>query len=352
MSNAEKFEVLNEKFWIPEEGLFDEPSDSRSEDYRPWEATPISEHVSEVSTHQRAVEAMTFEMLKGGSYPYLTPQLEDYVSLIYFSREANRKTKNAQSYHNIALSDDELFAAVTGDDRYDVWHAQERMLQGRAKPDEIRSIREHRMMASAELAKLTHMYGYRLEHIEPMRAEALQGVEALGGVVFDTPTEEYSIIAADNSITRSNHLTFGLTMTRVRHLATIGTTEVKERSSFIVVLNNQTRLDSELIKNLKSVEVRGEPEDALGQPSSWVQAMKSFGLDAEVKKYLEANDFETILPMSTTIFEHDPEVSALIKEKHAAQESLSTPDIIKKAREDYIRSMGGIVIVNGSNKKK
>ena len=345
MIDSERSEVLVEKYWKPEEGFFDEPSLSRPEDYRPWEATPVSESEHEVKGHQRAVEKMTYGMLRGGTYPYLTQQLEDYVSLIYFSREANRRTKNAESFgHSLPLD-------TSGLPDPSVTARELRVIAGRAVPAEIRQVRKERRMGSAELAKLTHMFGYRLEYIDAMRADVLKDVEAAGGTVHEDPEEEYTIIAADNSITRLNRLSFGLTMTRIRRIATIGDAQDIERSSFIVRLNDHSRLDPALIKQLKAIDVRGEPEDAFGKPARWAQTMMELGLAAEVKTHLDSNDFETIVPMSTTSFEYDPIVAAAIK-AHLKEESVSASDLIMKAREDYIKSVGGIALFGsrGNNK--
>lgn len=348
MADFERFETLNEKYWKPEEGFFDEPGVSRSDDYCPWESTPISEQEWEVQEHQRAVDTMTYEMLQGGSYPHLTQQLEDYVSLIYFSREANRKTKNVQSYRNSLPLGPEGELNLPGD----IITMNHRMIAGRAAPNEIRQVRKARKMGSAELAKLTHIYGYRLEHIDAMRADVLGEVEASGGVIHKNPVEEYSIIAADNAITHVNKLSFALTMTRVRHLATIGDAKDIERSSFIVLLNNQSRLDPDLIEKLKSVEIQGGPEDPSREPTAWVRSMMDFGLADEVKKHLDSNDFETIVPMSTTIFEYDPKVIAEIRSMPRTEESISSSELIKIARQDYIKSVGGIAMFNRHDSKE
>lgn len=347
MADFERFETLHEKYWKPEVGFFDEPSLSRSENYMPWETTPVSEQEQEVQEHQRAVDTMKYDMLRGGSYPYATQQLEDYVSLIYFSREANRRTKNVQSFHNTPSG---TLSRTLDLPSFNV--KTRRFIAGVASPHESRQVRKERQMGSAELAKLTHMYGYRLEYIDAMRTDVLKGVEADGGVVHENPTEEYAIIAADNAITHSNELSFGLTMTRVRHIATIGDAKDIERSSFIVLLNDQSRLDPELVKKLKSIEIRGEPEDALGEPTDWARSMMDFGLAEEVKKHIDVNDFETIIPMSTTIFEYDPKVVAEIQSMPRMEDPINASEIINQARQDYVRSKGGIALFNshGSNK--
>jgi hypothetical protein len=346
MTDLERYETLTEKHWKPELGFFVEPSTSRRTDYRPWETTPISEQKTEVQVHQRAVDTMTYGMLGGGSYPYKTQQLEDYVSLMYFSREANRKTKNTQSFNNSLTP--QLSPDVSGR----VTPMKLRMIDGRASPSEIREVRAARGMGSAELAKLTHIFGYRLENIDLMREDVLRDVEVQGGVIHENPTEEYAIIAADNSITHSHQLQFALTMVRIRHIATIGEAKDIERSSFIVLLNNQSRLDEELVKRLKSVKINGEPENENGDPSNWARQMMELGLTAEVKKHLDSNDFETIVPMSTTIFEYDPKVIAEVKALRNSEALLNTSDIIQQARQAYLKSVGGIALFGSHAPKK
>ena len=346
MQDQERRERLVETSWKPEIGYFDEPSAGREATYRPWEATPVDLMDFDILAHQQEVGSLNLSMLDGGSYPYLTPRRKDFVDLIYFSREANRNTKNAQSYGSGLYARSPRLGPLTPE-QFSLMN--QRTLAGVAKPGEIHQVRKARGNGAGELTKLSHHFGYRLEYIDAMREEVITDLAALGAEIHEDPEHEYEIIAADNGITQSMYLEFGLAMTRKRHIATIDNAKVVERSSFIVLLDGRTQLDPTLIAQLKSVKIDGTPKTKSGKQSPWVKLLMASGeLEEYVRMHLEENDFETIIPMSTTIFEYDRDLQEQIEAKRK-QEQPDTSDIVRSAREEHIRALGGMAFTNGSD---
>ncbi|HEU4830687.1 MAG TPA: hypothetical protein VFS65_00770 [Candidatus Saccharimonadales bacterium] len=269
-----------------------EPIKGREESYIPWEATPARIGDPDVVSHQSDVARQARDML--ALVPsFITKQQMDFVEMIYLSREANRNVNNSHSYDNLlnadALSDDLQIA--------DMYRRAE---LGLACPRELLTLMDSLGMGSIELAKLTHIYGHRLEFLDPMRKDIESTITLRGGIVYDDPNEEFEIIALDSGVTNKRGVTDSLAMKRKRAIGKIDKTVIFERTSFIVRIDEMSDFDQELSRKMR------ELDEALPE-SIRIKAMLWDGkLETEVKRLVDGDDLISTIPLSSTTYAFNP----------------------------------------------
>lgn len=271
--------------WRPESGILPEP---HRPDYYPWEPTPGKIYHPEIADHQLTVREQASMMLeKEFRPPFVNERLAEFVELTYWSREANRSAENTDSY-NQSLHD-------SADTDPDLKEKLQKAELGKASPQEVLELIDRLGMGSAELARLTHIYGYRIEHIEAMRNHVNEGIVARGGEVFEHPDTVFSIVALDTAVTAYGQLSFGIAMKRKRTIGRVDDTDVFERTTFIVLLNEKSHINRIVAKYLKSIPTNDSQEATR-------QMLINGLLEKEVLRLLKADDFESLIPMSTTIY--------------------------------------------------
>lgn len=287
-----------------------EPIEGRIRPYIPWEPTPLRPR--NVSEHQEAVRRQHLDILEKHKPGFVTPMLYQFIETMYWHREANRSTKNIESYRNslYALSDVPdplLHQYVSFADA------------GEARPTELLYIMDKLGMSSIELAKLTHSYGYRLEHLPDMRKSVQDSILSAGGEYYQNPEESFKIEAFDQSV-NDDQPCIGVMMRRKRKIGTTASADIFERSSFIVNLYRSSHLDSELIKTLQNFIAEAEfhhNSDISGDVYSLAYAIANQNrrFDTAIKAHMDADDFETLIPLSTTIWAANEETNRKVLEK-------------------------------------
>ncbi len=290
--------------WQPEKGAILEP---QRQDYKPWHATPgnvchpgVVLRQSEARGQTAASLALAIERRP----PFANPDHESYVNgldafveMVYWARGANRAIKNTDSFNQPLY------------DRVDLDPTQRAKLEkaelGSAEPDEILELIDKLGMGSAELAGLTHIYGYRIEFQQAMREHVKDAINSRGGDVYDKPEITYDIIAVDTSITHKDHLSIAIAMKRNTVVGCVDETVIYERTTFIVRIDKASQLDQKVAEYLRTISLTkqkagtGPSDDPIGWKD---QVMQDGRLVEEIKWLLESNAFESVIPMSTTIF--------------------------------------------------
>lgn len=309
--------------WRPEAGILPEPT---RPDYYPWEPTPGKIYNLEIADHQLSVREQASMMLEEGLRPpHVDEKLAEFVELMYWSREANRSAENTDSY-NQSLHDN------AGNDP-DLREKLQKAELGKASPQEILELIDKLGMGSAELARLTHIYGYRIEHIEAMRSHVNEGIVARGGEVFESPEAVFNIVALDVAVTARGQLSFGIAMKRKRTIGRVDSTDVFERTTFIVRLDEKSHINRVVAKYLKSIPTN----DPLGAAR---QMLVNGLLEKEVLRLLKADDFESLIPMSTTIYACNEKNRLNIEAELKKEQAATTVEILKMNPEcsaDLIR---------------
>lgn len=256
--------------------------------YVPWEATP-GKTIARVQTgvDDRAFMELDSRLLP----PYINPEdksyvanLDKFVDMIQLSDGARRDTKNSASYAS------KLVDAAGASPELQAKLARGEL--GTATMPEVFELINGLGMESAELARLTHPYGYRLEYLEAMRREAQNSIIYCSGQLYDNPDVKYKIIALDTSVTLDDFLSMAIAMKRTNAVGWVGDTDVYERSTFIVRLDDASHFDQAVAKHLKSIPAETGKNE-----------MMQYGrLEEEAKRLLAADDIESVIPISTTVY--------------------------------------------------
>lgn len=329
--------------WSPFDVEIHEPLADRESGSVPWSATPTK--LSNVSEYQKAVRSQSLDILDHYIPSFVDERLAKYVEGIYLSRQANRNTRNAMSYGN------QLYKTDTVTDPF-LLEAIDRAEHGVAEPYELLAVGASLGLGSIELAKLTHLYGYRLQNIIPMRKSVNEAIALYDGEIFKPPVEEYEIIAHDRAVTGMNHVEFALTMKRKRLVGAVGSSEIYERSSFIVRLDDESHIDQKLAARIKGLVMTEESDEIVNGQERWKTAIMHIKEFIPVVHWLlSENDFESIIPLSTTVYAHNMIVEKLLGEREDNKKTL-----VRKSDYEQVpsvisaRNVAGMLIVNSHRK--
>lgn len=295
-----------ERDWKPQRGVIPEPVSGREGIYRPWEHTPADLVDPRVVAHQRDVYSQGDSILKYHIPEHIDSRLADFIETIYMMREAERRTKNSKNFTRRERELEDI-------EDMRIREFVDKMIIGTSNAEEVLVAMIALGIVSTEVTKLMHLFGYRLEYIDDMREEVTQAIEHLGGVVYDSPEEEYEILTQDNLADPAAKLEFALSMKRRRHLGTIGDVQLYERSSFIVRIDPDSHFDQALADHLRRMDIEGMLPIIDGQPVWKTVIMEGTPFLEQVKSFLKYNDLVTIIPLSTTIYAHNPVAEATVE---------------------------------------
>lgn len=161
---------------------FSEPDDRPS--YVPYEPTPIASLNSsaggnvhhEIKPHQERVDRLIRPLIDTHAPDTVPGHVKEMAILDYDAGDVQRSIKGYFSYvewkskHPI-ISDD-------------LENIEDKLLRGSHTPGEGLSFLRQTELESAELFKLSHPWGYRLQHLSPAREALREGIFQNGGVVY------------------------------------------------------------------------------------------------------------------------------------------------------------------------
>lgn len=263
--------------------------------------TPLNRELTFESQLQLSLDLRKLTYGLPESAPRTTPkEVWSYIHESFFHRFYGRAAANEENFLTaLATVDDNVFDK-------DVREMIRRGEAGTASPQELLLVRELLQIRSVELACLTHTYGEGIyPHLEEMRDYVKTAVQQMGGYLYDEPTERYRAKEFVLNMERQPDYTIGILMTRKRELGIMPDgTIIKERSSF--VLRSDCLTDAE-IAALETVDLDAE---------DWQDRMVQVGgLAEKIKVLLDEDDFELAIPMSTTIYAHNPKTEQLVRER-------------------------------------
>ncbi|RWZ78706.1 MAG: hypothetical protein EOT05_03080 [Candidatus Microsaccharimonas sossegonensis] len=251
-----------------------------------WGTTPLV-NTPEVVLQQNDVKSQIAALFENGNIPrYVSKNLAEYIAVLNMSRTYNRENHNRNSY---------AYRGKTDLDGVPL-EAQEvinRALMGFASPAELLLIARNLEIPTIELASLTHPYGQRIEMLEPMRAAVNDAVDIFGGQRVIDQMPVYTVKGSDNP--HDPTIMEGIHTTRKRIIGVLpDTTELMERSSFVLLVNN---LPKEVTDKIRLVSYGATWAD---------EVLHSQDLDVLIPVLLEENVYDTAIPISTTVVAINP----------------------------------------------
>jgi hypothetical protein len=300
MTNEQDFELPKKELDIPDslylgpEMLMDLERTSRGEPLT-WGATPLEPHRKDIAIQQSNVQSEISEYFpkSGKDVPFkLKWDTARYIEDNYVMRTAHRVNRNYESYQSRGKFD-------ISEVPIEALSFVDRSLTGHASPAEIIATADIQQIPTAELASLSHPYGKRMEHLEPARAAVREGILFFGGELCET-NHQYEVKSSNYFTDEYKAIEPSLLMTRMTQMGKIGEDiAVFERSSFVVILS---RLVPEFSEQIQAIEYnKSWSSDILHIP----------GFSEAVERALEANNYESVVPISTTVFETN---NRLVKE--------------------------------------
>lgn len=222
--------------------------------------------------------------------------LKNYNPL-FSERFNNRVTANAENYSRRLYSPEDVVNFLNEIDPSGMsgllfLESLGRADRGEASMGELLAIQSLLGMASIELGCASHPMGSGLEHLKNLRDTTIECIKRSGGTYVDQPESRYrvkKIIGLEKDDIKGAS---GYVMTRKRVIGHMPDgTVIKERTSFIL---NLSRIPEPIRRAVQGIDpMSRESQDELAIAG---------GIDAFIEQCLADNDFETVLPMSTTVY--------------------------------------------------
>ena len=270
----------------------------------PLSTTGLPEVAKRQETVQENLRKRITKKLRGRS-----PLIRDFAEYNFLGRFARRLDRNRASY------DTRLEAEIPES----IKPAHDRVLIGDGSIRDALEVITGTKMRSIELARLTHpnIDMATNEDLQEMHEMAYEAIAELGGVIHEDTETTYelsnvdtivpcgSVDAAGNPVENAA-VREGIMATAKRQIGTMPDgTLVVERTSYIIDLNKLPLETAEAIRSVNTL-----------QTPNFLQAITEIAHLNELLPYLieHDGDEESVIPMSTTIFAHNPLVAELINE--------------------------------------
>jgi len=267
-----------------------------------WGATPLDR----MSTLQQQLELVID--LQEFTYRHIPDDIDmeiiDFVHTTFAARFHGRAEANEENYMTSLNATDAVFSP-------EIIEMFIRGEHGHALPAELLLIRELKGIRSVELACLTHPYGTRIEeYLEVMRKSVKDQVEFMGGSYYDEPETRYRVKEIIGYAKGEEKFDKGVLMTRKRTLGVMPDgTIIRERSSFVLRLDDIMPVTDEERKALESVDLKSE---------DWQDELVRAGkLDLLADILTKMNEYSLAIPIATTIYAYNPNTALLIEDRDA-----------------------------------
>lgn len=247
-----------------------------------WGSTPLVAS-SDVKIQQQAAKSKIGELFEDDNIPnYVSQNLAEYIDVLNMSRTVKRETLNQDSFvyrEKIDLDGIPLEAL-------EVFN---RAVKGFASPAELLFIQKLMGVPSIELASLTHPYGQRIEMLKEMRPAVNEAIVMMGGTLVRGVPPTFEVIASDNP--HNPAAIEGIHMTRKTLFGHVDDTEIVERSSFVILLD---QLPPERARAVRALPFENN--------KLWAEQVGQACGFAELAPLLLDNDeYDKAIPVSTTV---------------------------------------------------
>lgn len=310
-----------------------------------WGATPLNTYHDPALINQQEqvrdkLEQRSLEVPpEVGEIP---PEIQRYVAQNFMSRFNGRTMANIDNFSRRLRSN---LAEFDMQDRMVLTKA----MWGQANPAELLHVRCAFGMASVELGCLSHPYGVLTDQdkLDDMRDSVRGAISLFGGELAIKETDEttggfedleegldgrdvFAIKRADNtqySGDQMHHLQKVFLVTRKRNLGLLPDGSIiRERSSFIVRIDEDSKYDQEIAAKMRKVRLTYNE-----------RAMERLARISEIDRLLPpmiANrEFGTVIPLSTTVYAFNRLTDERIKarDRQRRQEELRLRELRREA---------------------
>jgi hypothetical protein len=286
-----------------------------------WGITPLDSFNGDLKKQQRDVYDWRMGLIKNAP-EYINESLYNYIECVFLNRATTMNMANYNSFYTRDLVDDkdlpsddkELFSLAT---------------IGKASPAELMYLRNLYGLSSVELGCVTHPYGQRMEHLDQMRDSVNEAISMFNGKKLDIVN--YKIKNTDVILhPREEGVSDAFFMTRKRDLAQLAdNTIIRECSSFIVRIDQDSDFDQDLANNIRSVKLNNIQNVTK-------RLTRAGNLNVVVPQLLEENNYKTIVPLTTVTYAFNDETKSQIDISERQSEFMISQE------EKTIRSLGEV----------
>lgn len=286
-----------------------------------WGATPLY-----INSKQMDVYRILNKRIQR-SAPKSTPgDVKEFVSQHFMSRFFQRQDRNDKSFN-----DRGLIVIENLDEQYEEILCA--AIDGSSNPNDLLKLREKLDMPSIELARLTHPYGTHMETLDEMRQAIDFAIESNGGELIDDDSMTTYGVDGAHIRDKGENIELGFLMKRKRVrgiLRVPDRTVVMERSTFVLRVDEESRLDQDIARQFRSIKIDKNPD--------WnKQVMEVINANNLMPELLINNEFDIAIPLSTTTYAYNPwrvyELDEAEKNKRASK--CDDPEWLAIARKRF-----------------
>lgn len=279
-----------------------------------WGATPLNTyHDPRLISHQEQVrdELEKRSLDVPPEVGYIPPEIQQYVAQNFMSRFNGRTMANIDNFSRRLRPN---LVEFDIEDRMVLAKA----MWGQANPAELLHVRCVFGMASVELGCLSHPYGVLTDQdkLDDMRGSVKEAILMFGGELavremdaaqgnFEDLEEGldgrdvFAVKQADNTYyggDHIHHLQKVVLVTRKRNLGLLPDGSiVRERSSFIVRVDEESGFDQELAAKMRKVKLTYNDR-------AMERLAKIGNIDQVLPPMIANREFGTVIPLSTTVY--------------------------------------------------
>lgn len=230
----------------------------------------------------------------------IPPGVQSYVHQNFMSRYMGRVMANFDNYTQRLKKDSDGI-----DSKVIAMH--DRAVVGTASPAELLCVRSAYGIGSIGLGCAIIPYGNSIEQLESMRDTVAEAILMMNGELLDSkPVLKLKQTDTVVNPGENGHLKDAFLMTRKRDLGRLPDgTIVRERSSFVIRIDEASGFDQELAERMRRVDAELSKNLRPDVPKNkhWGTTVMTVGmLKKKVPPLLETNDFAAAIPLSTTIY--------------------------------------------------
>lgn len=265
-----------------------EPCESRSGCFQ-WSPSPMLWHKGESLAYKQDIDTLISRAIEHGGPTDLDPAVRQAALLNYLSTDARLIQHNFECYQDLIDKQTDIPA--------DLANILYKARDGFATQTELVSLIQGTQLVSIELAKLTHPFGQRAEHLDTMGQLIEAAVVENGGMLYDGEETQSPRIKISHHQKYTSHF---IATSKVI-VGEVDDVVIAKRTASMILARADLQFDPAVIKKMKQYASQDDPQKWYEQVFGR-SGVKEFIEDVYNNKDTDTEQPAFILPLSTVYY--------------------------------------------------
>lgn len=220
-----------------------DPSEDRPGCF-PWSPSPMVWHNSEDLAYKRTIDDYISAAINYGGPSDLDPAVRHAATLNYFSTDARLIENNYGCYQGLIDKQSDLSSEMAT--------ILDKAKNGYASQNELVSLIKDTPLVSIELAKLTHPFGQRSEHLNRMSGLVQAAIVDNGGTFYDENQEQNVGMKISHHEKHTSHFI----VTSKSLVGEVDDVVIVKRCAFMVLAREDLHFDPDVIDRMQQMAAK------------------------------------------------------------------------------------------------